>query len=225
MNQPIYRLHNFGFGDHWASFSWLRHVAKATNTRPIVSYMQHGHNFKERSHEIDWALDMAGDDISDWRPMLTNMEPNTDLDGFDIWSCPAVPTRVRWEFCPPLQKTVVYQFDGQSSPEKNPSLAEQDRILSHIIALGYTPIRLGKHLSVKECVQLCSKAALFVGCSSGMQCLAQSVGVPVFILEYALPVITCARQKQFVICKGAEHFIGESRAYLALTEKLRSKYD
>ncbi len=219
-NDPIYRLWNFGFGDHWASMSWLRHVAKATRRRPSLSYIQHGTDFSHRLHEIDQALAMDGDGPIDYTPMLTNGQPTQELDGFDVWSCPVVPTKLRWEF-DPQSRLVVYQFDGASSPDKNPSVADSDRILRHLRGQGYMTFVLGKHLSVAECVRACSRAAMFVGCCSGMSHLAHSVGVPVYLLEYGLPVITCHRQKQFVICKGADHFIGESQNYLKLTAKLR----
>lgn len=213
----IYRLWNFGFGDHWASMSLLAHMGTLRAVPQQVSCMQHGHNFRKRLEEIN--------SVWNWQclPKIVDQEPDTDLDGFDVWACPPVPTTVSWShlaFRMPIQYA-VYQFDGVSTPGKNPSAEDQQRILQHLRDQGLHVTQLGKHMSVDECVRACAGAVLFVGSCSGMSHLAHSVGVPVYLLEYELPVITCHRQKQFVICKGAEHFIGESRAYLSLWSKMR----
>ncbi len=217
MTDPIYRLWNFGFGDHWQTMCLLRRMAKVTCRLPSLSYMQHGRNFGDRLLEIDQALGMQL-----FSPIMTAAEPTHELDGYDVWHCPAVATRLTWSFNPSGMGVVAYQFDGESSPDKNPSKRDEERILGHLREAGYEPIKLGKHLSVQQCVDLCTVSALFVGSCSGMSHLAHSVGVPVYLLEYGLPVITCHRQKQFVICKGAEHFIAEVRGYLQLIKNLRA---
>ncbi len=220
MTDPIYRLHNFGFGDHWGSLSLLRHMAKASGRRVLLNYTQHGQDFSARIHEISDALAMEGVGLRDYTPMLTNEPATHSLEGQEVWQCPLVRTKVCWDF-DPRTDTIAYQFDGESAPEKNPSKEDEKRILSHIRSLGYVPQQLGKHLTVAECVYVCSRAALFVGCCSGMSHLAHSVGVPVYLLEYGLPTITCHRQKQFVICKGAGHFIAESAGYFNVIDRLR----
>jgi len=220
MTEPVYRLHNFGFGDHWGSMSLLRHMAKASGKRPLLNTFQHGVDFTARVREIDGALGMDGHGITSYRPMITSEKATHALDGADVWQCPLVRTRVQWEFNP-HSNIVVYQVDGESAPDKNPSAEDTAHMLTALRGSGFSVMQLGKHLSVNECVSLCAKAVLFVGCCSGMSHLAHSVGVPVYLLEYGLPVITCHRQKQFVICKGVAHFLAESKGYRNVIERLR----
>lgn len=212
----IYRPWNFGFGDHWATCSFLRHIGRAAGRRQRLSTRSHGQDLGARLREIDAALAWQ-----EWAPELVDAAPTHELDGFDVWACPPVPTHVRWAQ-DWRSRTVVCQFDGISAAaDKNPPLAEQGRIVSWLAERGLIVLRLGKHLSVEVCVREAAQALAFVGCSSGMSCLAQSVGVPVYLYEHQLPVITCTRQKQHVIVRSADDFIAQARPYLDLCDRLR----
>ncbi len=221
MNNLVYGLQEMHshFGDHWATLSLLRYRARLQKTRPSFSYMHGNQSFLSRLREINDALGMEKDGALDCTPLLTDQPPTVGISILDVWSCPVVPTRRRWEL-PRTERTAVYQFDGVWSPEKNPSPEEQAVVLAHLRNAGYTPIRLGKHLSVAQCVDACATALLFVGCCSGMSHLAHSVGTPVYLLEYGYPVTTCHRLKQFVLCKGAAHFARESTAYIDFIARL-----
>ena len=145
--------------------------------------------------------------------ILVDEEPNIDVEGYAIWAALPVPTKIQWELNP-NHKIVTYQFDGVSTPEKNPPQEDIDRMLRWIESKGLTPVKVGKDLSIKGCIHLMSKSVLFVGSDSGMSHIAHSVGVPVYLMEYKLGVATCHRGKQYVLCKGVDSFIGQAENYL-----------
>ncbi len=222
--EPIYRLCGAHLGDHWAGLSLMRYCAATSGQRPRVVYTRDDQNFLARFQEIDALLSMDRDGDEDRTPIFTQEPYTCDVPNDTIWACPVVPTKRRWSFPPLTARTVVYQFDGVwSAAAKNPSVDEQTQVLNFLTAQGYVPVRLGRHLSLARCVQLCSIATLFVGCDSGMSHVAHSVGVPVYLLEYGLPVVGCHRQKQFVACRGARHFMQEVHQYLVLTDRLTGR--
>jgi hypothetical protein len=136
-------------------------------------------------------------------------EPFTrSLDGYSVWATPYFPTHRRWSITDE-HTTVTLQVDGRSSAkDKNPSEAEQVRLAEALREQvpGLEIVTLGDHLSVAECVEQAAKSAFFLGVDSGMAHLCHSVGVPIFLLEYALPVVTCHRGKSYRLCRGAADF-------------------
>lgn len=215
MTDPIYRLWNFGLGDHWQSMCLFRHLARAGN-RPTVSTMQHGTDFRRRVREIHDVLEPENG------VNFTTYGSTDDLDGFDVWACPLWPTRAQWEFPTGIRPRFCYQFDGESSArEKNPPPEDQTRLMAHLNDLGYAGIRLNSNMSIADCVCALALCDFFVGCDSGMSHIAHSVRTPVYLLEYELPVITCHRGKAYTLCRGVDEFIGQSERYLNLAKKLR----
>ncbi len=198
MTSRIFTPHNAGFGDRFASIQLLARLA-VTEGPYRVAVADEGR--ATLHHEIVNALDLPV-------PLNLTAEPgNTPLDGFTVWACDYFPTKTRWDWTK-RHDYVVYQFDGLSSPEKNPALSDQRRILDVIHDTYHLEShQLGKHLSVQENVNMLAGAAFFVGCDSGMSHLAHSVGTPLFLLEYGLPVVTCHRNKSYILCAGAGDFI------------------
>ncbi len=188
----IFTPHNAGFGDRLATIQLLAHLA-VHDDRVVLSDGGRG----ALHTEIYNVLDLP-------RPFKLTYEPgNTPLDGYDIWATRFFPTVTRWDWRA-QHSYAVYQFDGVSSPEKNPSVQDQELILKALFQkYNLRSYSLGAHKSVAENVRLLADAALFVGCDSGMSHLAHSVGTPLFLLEYGLPVVTCHRNKEYILCAGA----------------------
>ena len=130
-----------------------------------------------------------------------------------------VRTKPRWQgWRQGRDRRIAYQLDGASNADtKNPTPAEQERLLR--FAPGYEMVRLGKHLSVRQCVEIAAGCDLFVGVDSGMMHLCYAVGVPVFLL--------CNQMDPWVLFKwhGCHHaihcldthdFIIKARQFLGL---------
>lgn len=204
----IWRLWNFGLGDHWATVNFLAWRFQFTQKTQVLSVMQHGKDFTQRLTEIIKLLDIPSFSIQ-----LTTDAPDTELDGFALWASLYFPTGMRWRHYP--KRVLVYQFDGVSAAEdKNPSVSDQEKIFAWCAKNGFLTTRLGNHLTLGQCVSALSTATLFVGCDSGMSHIAHSVGVPTYILEYNLPVVTCHRNKNYVKCERADHFISQAENFL-----------
>ncbi len=183
----------------------MKHMGRARNERLSLSVRSH----KERLIEIAGQLEDTQFD-----PYFIDEEPAIDLKGEDVWASPIYPTKVKWERNP-ITPYVAYQFDGHSSADlKNPIPDEKHIVFHHLRERGYAYKVVGGHMSLYQCVCTLAHAALFVGCDSGMSHVAHSVGVPVYLLQYHLPVETCHRGKQYVLCNNAEHFINQARPYL-----------
>jgi hypothetical protein len=204
----IYLPWNAGLGDHWATLSLLSWKSRLSGDPAVLATYVHGVDYSPRLIEIAEVLDAC--------PVaLYQGDGDTPLNGFDVWASPPWPTLLRWS--PQAPASIVYQFDGDSSAaDKNPPPADQQAILSWASSQGLAAVKLGKNLTVAECVRACSGAALFVGCCSGMSHLAHSVGTPVYLLEYGLPVVTCHRQKQFVISRSADQFIADAARFISM---------
>ncbi|KKM05779.1 hypothetical protein LCGC14_1750610 [marine sediment metagenome] len=93
---------------------------------------------------------------------------------------PYVPTLVsNWKSN--NNKKICYQFDAKSNKgQRFPSEEAKEKILTAIKNEGYEVVKLGKELTLEECIQETSKCEAFLGIDSGMLYLASSVGVPIF---------------------------------------------
>jgi hypothetical protein len=91
----------------------------------------------------------------------------------------------RWRGLP--GKYVGYQFDGRSSPGKNPP----EREIADIIAAaprGLTPVKLGWPMTIQQSAEALRECGLFVGCDSGLAMMAIAAGVPTYILQYGMAI-------------------------------------
>jgi len=139
---------------------------------------------------------------------LVRSEPSIRLNTYNVWQSPYFPTKTRWDAYG-RHKYVAVQFDGESAKElKNASPDEEQMIRDFVQQMcpGYSLVRLGKPLTVKECVEIAANSAFFVGVDSGMSHLCHSVGVPIFLMEYRLPVHTTHGGKAHTICRGFGDF-------------------
>lgn len=210
MSDLIYRPYHFGLGDSWATVNLLERTGRAQEKTFKLATNSHGVDMADRLTEIVAELDAS-------HVVLVNEPPNAELDTFDVWAIPYLPTRQVWAFDPTL-RTAAVQFDGISNAAgKNPPTSDVLKIMRYLDAAGFKVTPLGAHLSLRTCVHTLATSALFVGCDSGMAHVAHSVGVPTYMLEYSQPVVTCHRQKQYVLCRGgASEFEMHVERYLDL---------
>jgi hypothetical protein len=117
------------------------------------------------------------------------------------------PTRRRWR--PGPHGRIAYQFDGRTLPEKNPPTQDIPRLIDGISRYG-TPVKVGLPCTIAESVEILATSDCFVGCASGLAIIAWSVGIPVYYLEYGLPVdrfITGGQR--YTKCLGTAGFLQE----------------
>lgn len=169
---------NRNFGDAWriVSFCLLRSVKTG---QPIGFNCFGDLNAARRIDEISTEMDSSGQ-------VMTTNEPSQHHLEVNCW-VPTVPTKVRWnsDFA---SKRIAYQFDGGwRGYDKNPPPEDQDWFLKAITDLGFEPVRLGGHQSVKQILQEASTCRFFIGACSGMVQPCYSLGIPVFVLKYNQP--------------------------------------
>ena len=147
--------------------------------------------------EIAAVMDSTGS-------VVASMETPTERFG-NLWRTLYLqPTKRRW-LGPTVRHQVTYQFDGRTMPEKNPPQADIPRILDAIPGI---PVKVGLPLSIAESVEMLAQSDFFVGCASGLALMAWSVGVPVYYLEYGMPVdrFITGGQK-YTKCVGTDAFV------------------
>jgi hypothetical protein len=207
-----YTLLGAGLGDHWASLNAIAHLAAHTPAETDTRYTLHQTDNREalqwRAEQILSLLDIPR------RPLMGTLgAPFLSLDGYDVWAGRYYPTKVRW-LTERVTKTACTHFTGWSAAkDKNPPPTEQAQILSWIDGQGLDHVSLDG-IPLPDMIQALSRCALFVGCDSGPSHIAHSVGCPTFLLEYKLPVVTCHRHKNYVLCKGASHFQSQADNWL-----------
>ena len=196
----IFTPWNTGLGDQVATMNLLAARGKHSAEVCRLSFMQHGHSMERLHRELY--------DVFETMNVMASARPgDTPLSGFDVWAADPWPTKEQWR-SRASHPYYVAQFDGISSPEKNPPPGDVIAIGRALkLDYGLSGFQLGHDQSIDECVRLMANAAFFVGSCSGMGFLALSVGVPVFILEYGLPIVTTFRNKRHIPCAGAQDFI------------------
>lgn len=197
----IYIPWNTHFGDQWATITLLAHKARREAKAQFLSQWQHDQNLGRMQCEIISALGLGG------QVQISREKGNTPLSGYDVWAAPSLPTWRQWDKHAP-HATIAYQFDGHSSPSiSNPSSEDEQILLRWLEQSGFLPVRLGKHLTVDECCRQASEAVAFIGVDSGMSHLCHSVNVPIFLLQFKLPVVTTHRGKPHILADGCEDFM------------------
>ncbi len=207
MTSPIFQPWNENFGDQWATLSLMARRAVGTGERVRLSRWQHGTNLGPLHDSIRAVMQPMNVESVD-------AKGDTTLDGFDVWACDPWPTWKRWDWTA-RSPYAVYQFDGLSTPElKNPPLSDIPKLTHTVLASGHEIRAMGKNVGVARSVELAAGAAFFVGVDSGMSHLCHSVGVPIFLLQYQLGVVTCHRGKAYRLCEGADDFTDKLSRWL-----------
>jgi hypothetical protein len=180
-----------------------RESRKDSNVRfhPLASFINNV-DLYDLHREILNELDSPGE------IELVRSEPSIRLDTYNVWLSPYFPTKTRWD-AHRRHRYVVVQFDGESAKElKNASPEEELLILKFVEQRcpGFSLVRLGKPLTVKELIEIAADSAFFVGVDSGMSHLCHSVGLPIFLMEYRLPTHTTHGGKAHTLCRGFADF-------------------
>ncbi len=198
MGADVYRPWRNGLGDRWASINLLLRRAESTNE--IVLVEDAGR--RGLHEEILGVLDGPTSLIE-----LVDAKGNVKVTSADVWITDYYPTIRRWRW-PGHSVKVAVHFDGVSSAtDKNPSAADKESITNHLLDLGYELIFLGPQLSISHVVDILATSAFFVGVDSGFSHVAHSVGVPMFLLQYKMPLVACHRGKSYMLCNGAADLI------------------
>ncbi|MDP2354557.1 MAG: FkbM family methyltransferase [Beijerinckiaceae bacterium] len=198
----VYSPHHYSFGDQWASINFYLNMSVVTQERIRLASIINNVDLHDLHRDILNELESPG------QIELVRSEPSIRLNTYNVWQSSYFPTRTRWHAYR-RHKYVAVQFDGESAKElKNASPEEAQMIQTFIERMcpGFTLVRLGKPLSVKKCVEIAANSAFFVGVDSGMSHLCHSVGVPIFLLEYRLPVHTTHGGKAYTLCRGFGDF-------------------
>lgn len=190
----------FNLGDHWATVNYLITRSFVLREEMLLSRWQHGVDCAARFSEILSLI--AGPERSS--VVLVDEPGLHEPDGFDVWAAPSWPTKKTWNPSDYEKWKFVYQLDGVSSADiKNPTLEDEKEIVRRLNFHGRS-VRLGKEMSLEKIVEEMATAELFVGVDSGMSHVAHSVGVPMILVEYGLPIVTTHRGKPFKHVRGTE---------------------
>jgi hypothetical protein len=196
----VFKPWNTGLGDQIATINLLSRRSAATGKPVYLSRLQNGQDLGRLHDEILGILAAPA-------PVISVPEPgNTDLSGFDVWAGEFYPSYVTWQTLAP-HGYVSMHFDGVSSAaDKNPPPEDIRAMWNVGEPYGLHRVELGRKMDLMTCVRALQSSAFFVGVDSGFSHLAHMVGVPVFLLQYRLPVVTCHRGKPYILCEGAQDF-------------------
>lgn len=214
-----------GFGDVWRSVQYAHHVGRVKRVNVRLYACWHGWageyfsetpwaNRAELAHEIAevLAVPRSFEIVTD-----TPLREVTCMLGCWPWHFPHVPTQTRWRgWTGPGPWRIAYQLDGEwEGDKKNAPPADLATLLS--VAAGGELVRLGKPLSVRECMEAAAACDLFFGVDSGMAQLCYAVGVPVFLVVYRQdPIVIFAfhGDKHAIHCEDTADFIYKARLFL-----------
>lgn len=204
---PIHIAWHAFLGDLWATCSWCIQESERTGERIRLSRWQHDEDLHPRLTAI------LGNLCGGERVEVVIDRGERQIEGKDIWAAPITPARSRWRKPTSTKRRVAYQFDGVSSArDKNPPPAHVVKLQAAFPQIEW--IRLGRHISISDCVETLANVDAFIGCDSGMSHLAHSVGTPMGVVEYDLPIITTHRGKPYKHLFRMEHAIDWLRQLL-----------
>jgi hypothetical protein len=216
-----------GFGDVFRSLQYAYYLQREYALD--VSLYPQWHGFRRIDFQVSPLCSRAAlveelqDNLAAARRLPLALECSIeDVYVPDCWPWhfyPLVPTRLRWQgWKDGLHRRIAYQLDGTShAGQKNPTPAESAEVLR--CTPSFDCVSLGKHLSVRQCVEALSVSDLFVGVDSGMMQLAYAVGVPVFLLRGRMDPFVLFKWHgghHAVHCTDAADFVVKARDFLGL---------
>lgn len=213
-SSDIYQQWHGHFGDTWATINLLLNMSVCRNE--IIQLHHYREEQRVMQLEIIEALDSPG------RIQQTTAPFTKPLDGFSVWCGSYFPTKRRWK---PFEKhsKIAIQLDGISSADiKNPSPLETKMVIKTLeeFCPGFEVVPIGKQLGVAGSIEVIEQSLFFIGVNSGMSLIAYSAGIPAFILEYKLPVITTTCGKAHTVCKGAGEFKSRLKNWLKFLQDI-----
>ena len=192
-----------GLGDNWYAINKLLRTEEQSIL--ISRYCRPEHAYrtdcKDRLLEILPLLDTPTNRIK-----IVDQIPTNFKTGFYKlpWDAPYYRTHKKWIG----GEIITYQFDGNHFKRVNglPNFQLLESILD-TLETKYDVIKLGKHLSLKENIELLAKSKCFLGVSSGMMHVAHSVGVPCGLIEGKLPCEDYHRNKTYKLLRSFNDII------------------
>ena len=220
-------LYSPAFGGVWRSVLYAAWVQAAQRVRVRIYSQWHGLPWKNFSRK---PLQNRAPLIREILGVLDTVEPIEVVEeaplkqvvspvGVLPFHFPCPHTKVRWKGWNGREfHRIAYQIDGGfKGAEKNPKPVDRPVLRSFVS--GYRWIRLGKHLSVRECVNEAASCDLFFGVDSGMQQLCYAVGVPVFLLPYKQDPFILHNwhgDRHAILCRNTGDFVYKARRFLGL---------
>lgn len=221
-------LYSPAFGGTWRSLLYAAWVQQSMGLRVRVYSQWHG---------LPWKKDFSRKPRRNRAPLireildeLETLEPIEVVEeaplkevvfpvGVSLLHFPCPRTKIRWKGWDGRRfRRIAYQVEGgYKGVDKNPRPVDLPLLRSFVS--GYRWISLGKHMSVRECIEEASTCDFFFGIDSGMQQMCYAIGLPVFLLTY--------RQDPFILfswhgdrhaihCRDTGDFIYKARRFLGL---------
>jgi hypothetical protein len=157
--------------------------------------------------------------------LLTDAPATAELNGFDVWATPYFPALKQWD-ADESHEYCAYHFAGTSTPElKNPPPHEERLLLAALWASGFKPIPLGLPYTIAQQVDILAHSAFCLAVDSGPSHLAHMTGTPLFLLQYQLPVVTCHRGKEYILCEGFEDWARHKGPTWADCQRFIGRFD
>lgn len=170
---------NRKLGYIWRYCNYAIRLAEATGEQVSISTVansskKHG-NLLDISGLIQEVLENLQYDVK--------INLHSDLEGVqkpDMTSyVPYAPTKIRWNIKNVKEYKVCYQFDGEGISNWHQNTLDGLRYFYKNVQNAES---LSKKYSIKEITEKLSTAFLYIGADSGISHIANSVGVPTFIL-------------------------------------------
>ena len=166
----------YGFGDRWASVSYLLRKSEQEG-RPIIV---DGDVDSRHIYELASYFDSTG------KLIYEKNRPFEFVDIHQAFSTKYLPTKKTWKASD--SNMVAYQFDGITAFwDKNPSDQEISEFLSYLVSCGLTPVDLGHMKPIPYIIDTLATCKFFVGCASGIAHLSMSVDTPMYVILHNLP--------------------------------------
>ena len=186
----IFSAYGGGFGDCWATASFLLKKSEETN-EPVSVW-----NIDPRIAEIAEHFDTTGslEYIDTVATVLfcspsqeSNFEreygylPNTRLRWKLCFSLHYLRTKIKWRHSD--SRRIVYQLTPRHPGPTSCRPGEIEQFVAKARLLEFEVVEMGQHMSLTENIVAAAGAAMFVGVDSGMSHLCHSVGTPIHLVR------------------------------------------
>ena len=210
-----------GFGDLWALTSYCCLLSQREGQTVYLSKWS-TKTMLDREQEIRDILRSLDDSYTQnvvVTPERFTLSSRFSVrDHHDLY----VPTKVRWTRN--ASRIISYQLET-STPHRPDRFCEPRLIedLSDQLP-GYEFIELGKtqQSTLNEIIEILSQSEVFVGIDSGMSHVAHSVGVPVFLKDYA-ELKLCHPNKAYVAFRDEQDLKLKLSELPSLSQTMRAK--
>ena len=203
--------YGIGFGDLWATLQFAHRESMRTQEVVCISKWcgsLYDHDMTVKLTEMMQLIDSPTGNV-----LISDEKPNEHVGG-RCWHTPYLPCVIRWR--QPKTRRIACQFDGRSSAHiKN--MPEEDSRLFTEWSKDKQRVDVGLPMTMRECAEAIASSDIFVGVCSGMSCLAISIGVPTFVLEYGVVIDWWYDPNKVIKCLGVSDFIRKTDALSCLS--------